>query len=243
MDKNQKILLMIIGILVIVSAVIGFLAFKNQRDNNQTSTNKFKEEYESLNGVVNDNGYTYPTVEIDIDNPIVYATEEEIVEILEDGTGLIYFGFPTCPWCRNMVPSLLSAASSKGLDKIYYLNVLNIRDSLSVSDTGEIITEKEGTESYYKILEELDEILDEYYVKDATEDKIATGEKRLYVPTVVAVVDGKVVDYHMNTVESHMALKNGYIEMTKEQREELFEIYVSMINKITNSSCDEKDKC
>jgi thiol-disulfide isomerase/thioredoxin len=243
MNKNQKILLAIIGILIIVSVVIGFLAFKKEKNNTETETNKFKEEYESLNGVVNDDGYTYPTVNVDVDNPMVYVTEEEVLDILKDKTGVIYFGFPTCPWCRNAVPSLISAAESVGLSKIYYLNILDIRDSLSVNDSGEIVVEKEGTKNYKKILKKLDKILDDYYVTDALGNKVNTNEKRLYVPTVVVVKDGEIVDYHMDTVASHIEAGNGYAELTKDQREELFDIYTNMFLKIANSSCGDESGC
>ena len=243
MEKNQKILLAIIGVVVIIAIVIGFLAFNNQKDNDNLKTNQFKEEYEALNGVINDNGYTYPTVEIDVENPVIYSTEEEVLKILKDGTGIIYFGFPTCPWCRNAVPSLLAAADSTGLEKIYYLNIQNIRDSLSVNDSGEIVVEKEGTKNYKKILKELDDILDTYYVEDSMKNKIDTNEKRLYAPTVVAVFEGKVVDYHVDTVESHISGGNGYAELTKEQKEELFDIYSNMMLKLLDSSCNDKSGC
>lgn len=243
MEKNQKILLIIIGILLIIAAVIGFLAFKKQKDKPDEQINKFKEEYEKLNGVVNDNGYTYPTVEIDVNNPIIYATEEEILDVLKDGTGIIYFGFPTCPWCRNIVPTLISATESVGIDKIYYLNIIDIRDSLSVNDAGEIITDKEGTENYKKILKKLDKVLEDYYVTDAAGNKVNTKEKRLYAPTVVVVSNGKVVDCHVGTVDSHSQAGNGYAEMNKDQKEELFNIFIKMFNKITNTTCNNGSKC
>lgn len=241
MEKNQKVLIIIIGLVLIISGIIGFLAFKDQKENKKTEINKFKEEYESLNGVVNDNGYTYPTVDIDVNNPIIYSNEDEVLNILKDGTGIIYFGFPTCPWCRNMVSTLVSAAESTNFSKIYYLNVLDLRDSLSVNDNGEISIDKKGSKNYKKILKKLDDILDEYYIKDAAGNKVDTNEKRLYVPLVIAVSNGKVVSYHANTVDSHVAGKNGYAEMTKEQKEELFDIYINMISKLSNSSCNDEN--
>ena len=51
--------------------------------------------------------------------------EEEIFDIL-DGTGIIYFGFPECPWCRNAVPVLLDAAEEVGIEKIYYIYIDNL---------------------------------------------------------------------------------------------------------------------
>ncbi len=244
MEKNQKILLLIIVILVVIAAIIGFLVFNEQKGHETIEPNKFKEEYESLNGVVNDkNGFTYPTVEISNENHVTYATEDDVLEILNGGTGLIYFGFPSCPWCRNAIGPLLSAVESTNLDKLYYLNSIDMRDSLSVSDEGEIIVEKEGSKNYKKILKKLDKILEEYYVEDATGAKIDTSEKRLYVPTVVAVVKGKIVDYHVDTVESHISAGNGYAELTKEEKEELYGIYTDMIIKMNDTACSDKKGC
>ena len=43
MEKNQKILLAIIGVLIIVATVIGFLAFQKQKNKPVEKLNKFKE--------------------------------------------------------------------------------------------------------------------------------------------------------------------------------------------------------
>ena len=237
MDKNQKILILIIAVLIVLTGVIVFLTVKNQKDKPAVKTSEFKEEYEKLNGVVNDSGHTYPTVEVDADFNIIYATEDDVLDILKKGNGVIYFGFPTCPWCRNMIKPLISAAQSNGLEEIYYLNIMDIRDSLSVNDSGDIVTDKEGSKNYKKILKELDSILDTYYVKDAMGTEVSTNEKRLYAPTVVAVKKGKVVAHHVGTVSSQT---DPYTELTKEQQEELYSTFNTLIEKITNNKCDKK---
>ena len=237
MDKNQKILILIIAILIVITGVIGFLVVKNQKDKPAVKTSEFKEEYEKLNGVVNDNGYTYPTVDVDADFNIVYATEDDVLDILKKGNGVIYFGFPTCPWCRNMIKPLISAAESNNLEEIYYLNIMDIRDSLRVDDTGDIIADKQGSKNYKKILKELDSILETYYVKDAMGNDVSTNEKRLYAPTVIAVKKGKVVAHHVGTVSSQT---DPYVELTKEQQEELYSIYSDLISKVSKKTCDKK---
>ena len=45
-----------------------------------------------------------------------------IVKILEHGTGVVYLGFPECPWCQAYVPMLNEVADIEGLEKIYYFN-------------------------------------------------------------------------------------------------------------------------
>ena len=92
--------MIIVALAVVVLMVIGVL-FNPKADNI-----KFKEEYERLNGKKSESG-TYLKVKIDKDNPMIYANIEDVQKLLENGTGVVYFGFPECPWCRNMVPNLI----------------------------------------------------------------------------------------------------------------------------------------
>ena len=80
---------------------------------------KFKEEYEKLNGEKNRNGVTYRKVEIDEDNPFVFATAEEIQEKIDNKeTFAVYFGFNSCPWCRSVITTLIEVADDLNIDKI-----------------------------------------------------------------------------------------------------------------------------
>lgn len=240
MEKNQKILLAVIGILLIVATVIGVLAYKQEKNKPKEKENQFKEEYESLNGVVNDLGYTYPTVSVDSDNPIIYTNEIEVLDIIKKQDAVIYFGFATDPASRNIIEPLLSAASSVSINKVYYLDILNIRDSLKVSDNGEIEVIKEASDNYKKLLKKLDPILPEYYLETANGDQIDTGEKRIYSPLVVVVKDGKILDHHAGVLDE---IEDNYKELTKEQKEELFGLYTNMFLKISGASCNENSGC
>ena len=61
------------------------------------------------------------------DNVFVYRSAEEIINILEHGTGVVYLGFPECPWCTAYVPYLNEVAKANDVDKVYYYNILNDR--------------------------------------------------------------------------------------------------------------------
>ena len=223
---------------VIYIFIVVFLIFVSTGcfEKKNTDALKFKEEYESLNGEKNQQGKIYPKVDISKDNPIKYSSIEKIVKIIEKGTGVIYFGFPKCPWCRSAVPALLNAAVESGIDTIYYLNVTDVRDSKVVDANGKIVTEKEGSKEYPKLLKALDKYLDEYVVEDANGKKYKTGEKRIYVPLVVFVRNGKVIGTHLDTVKSQ---KDPYKGLTEEQSEELSLIYYKYMNKMLGDSCDE----
>ena len=148
---NKKIFLILFVIIIAaVSTVIYQQNNKKVKKEKEveikTDASTFKEEYESLNDKTNESGKEYVHVEIDEENPIKYSSYTEIMDILKNGTGVIYFGFPECPWCRNAVPVLFDAAKEMGIDSIYYFNALSMRDKKSLDDNGNIVVEEEGTE-------------------------------------------------------------------------------------------------
>ncbi len=201
---------------------------------------KFKKEYEKYNGEVSKSGKKYLDVNIDKKNIIKYATIEEINEIIKTGTGVIYFGYPECPWCRNAVPCLLEAASSTSLDKIYYLNMYDVRDVLSVDEEGKVVTDVEAKEGYKELLDNLSSILDDYIIRDKDGNEVNTGEKRLYVPTVVFILEGEIIDYYVDTLPSQT---DPYISLTEEEKNELINIYKEKIVKVLDDTCTIEEKC
>lgn len=159
---------------------------------------RFSEEYSNLN--------------IDEQNPMKYKTDKEIIEILKSGTGIIYFGFPDCPWCQNAVPVLLEVAKEMEIDEIYYFNPKEIR--------------KDNTESYQEIVKLLDDNL--------TIDE--NGNKRLYVPDVYFISSGKIIGHHFKTIDTQTDPKNN--PLTEEQKAELKTIYKKLISETYNIECD-----
>jgi len=234
-DKRIIVGIVIFLILIALGGIFLLLSKKEEAKNNENAI-KFKEEYESLNGTENAGGIAYPSVELNEANPFVYIDELEAVKLLENGTGLIYFGFNTCPWCRSLVPNLVIAADSTNLGTIHYLDIKDIRSSMGYED-GKIVTSKKGSDSYYKMLDLLEAYLTPYEVIDEKEKSHSTGENRLYAPTLVAVVEGEIVGFHEGTLKEHT---NGYQELVSEQIEELNQILVSLISKISDSLCEEK---
>ena len=100
----------------------------------ENDSNKFKEEYESLNGKTFYQNYKYKDVTIPEDNPIKYSNYKEIIDIVKNGSGVIYLGYPECPWCRSMVSVLMEAANNTNISTIYYLNMHDVRDEYELSD-------------------------------------------------------------------------------------------------------------
>lgn len=224
---KKMIISMIVVIAMAMITILTILIF-NKDENDAV---KFKQEYEKLNGMINENtNKKYMELDIDKQNSIVYATYDEIIKLIEDGTGVIYFGFPECPWCRNAVPVLLDAVEELGIDRIYYFNALSLRDKKSLDENGNIVIEEKGTKEYQKLVNLLYSYLPVYEgLNDAT-------IKRLYFPTVLFIKEGNVVGLHTSTVDSQ---EDPYKKLTNIQYQELKNIYSNYINKAYDIICDE----
>ena len=225
MNKN-----LIIPFITTILSLLLVLCVSVNNKANKFDNIKFKTEYESLNGKKNKNNKEYVHVEVATKNPFIYASYDDVMDILSNGTGVIYFGFPECPWCRNMVPVLADAAKEMGIDKIYYFNALDMRDIKSLDNDGSIKTEKEGTKEYYKLIKVLGDSIGSY--EGLNDESI----KRLYFPTVVFVKDGKILTSHIGTLDSQT---DPYKVLNDKQKNELKEIYMDGINKVYEIMCDE----
>ena len=161
--KNKGL---IIGLVAIIIILIGVVVFLLVRDNNEenveatpTDAEKFAEEYSKISD----------------DNVFVYANIDEILEVLDGGSGIVYLGFPECQWCGAYVPYLNDVAKSVGVNEILYYNIREDRSN--------------NSENYQKIVE----LLDGYLTDDEE------GNPRIYVPAVIFVNNGTIVGFDDET--------------------------------------------
>lgn len=234
MKKKKFILLGILFILLIL--LVCFFVFRKE-DDKLSDAEKFKEEYEAYNGMTTEDGYSYPVVSVDENNVMYYATSEEVLKILKEGTGIIYFGTPSDPWSRNAVNVLLQASASTPVKRIYYLDLSKKYDVYEV-ENGQVVKTKEGSDAYYEMVDLLQEYLSNYLVYDG-KTTVDTGVKRIFMPFVVFVKDGKVISTRKGTTDSHINKGNGYIELTAQEEEELFNYYVDKMTILSDASCNE----
>lgn len=217
---------------------------KEKKSNVQTDASKFKQEYESLNGKDAGNDKKYRSIEIDEENPFVYAEAKDIIELIDKKeTFIVYFGFSKCPWCRSVLPTLVSVAKDNGVDKIYYVDILDIRDTLELGKKDKVETAKEGTEDYYELLDKLDNVLNNYTLTNEKGKEIRTGEKRIYAPNVITVVNGKAKKITTGISDKQ---DDAYMELTDEIKKDTKRAFEKVIDEYTAASsvCDSRgDKC
>lgn len=162
--KNKGIIIIMGIIIVALLAVVIFLLVRdNSNDNNNnneiTDAEKFAEEY---------------TLVPD-DNVFVYSSVDEIIDILENGTGVVYLGFPECEWCSQYVVYLNEVAKERNISEIHYYNIREDRSN--------------NTENYQTIVS----LLEEYLTLDEE------GNPRIYVPAVIFMNNGEIVGFDDET--------------------------------------------
>ena len=190
-------------IFLILLAVVLFFILKDEpnKSNNinpiTEDSRKFKEEYEKVNS-------NEGAVKITIPNnaPVKYLSSDELFTKIENKENfVVYIGFPTCPWCRNIVNVLFDTANDNGAT-IYYINTRELKSN--------------SLENYNKIYELLYDYL----------DTDQTGNKVLYVPDVYFFKDGSIVGHHLGSVESQT---NPKVLLNSTQKKELKSIYQDLL--------------
>lgn len=185
----QKKLLLIIPILLI------FILVGCQKE--ETDAEKFAKEYTNVTE------YNY----------FVYRDSSEIIKILENGTGVVFLGFPECKWCQAYVPILNEVADIEGLEKIYYYNILEAR--------------KNNTSDYQKMVE----ILSDYLQYDDE------GNKRIYVPTVIFVSKGEIVGFDDETSYDTKGFEEPEDYWTEDEISDLKLKLTDSMNKVLDNKC------
>ncbi len=228
---KKKSLFLVIIPLVIILVFIVMLTFNHTKIS--ADAIKFKEEYEALNNTIRESdGATYNSITIPKKNPIKYVDCAETLNILEKKKAILYIGAEWCPWCRNAVPVLFKVAEKYNVDEIYYLNLDKEKDSFEIKD-GEVIKTVNGAAAYYKLLKKLDNELENYILTDDNGKKYDTGEKRIYMPFVLTIKNGKVVDTHLGTTGLNEN-QTKYDPLTEEQEKKLYNVYSGMLKTLYN---------
>lgn len=173
--KNKKIILSIVLILFLFS--FGTYSLLHKKSSLSLDAVKFAQEYQ----------------EVSSDNVFVYKTSEEIIQIMEHGTGVVYLGYPECPWCQEYVKYLNEVAKEVGVEKIYYGNTKKMKE--------------ENMDHYKKLISLLDG-----HLQFNNE-----GEQWIYVPNVSFHIDGKILLNDYETSKDTHNLKDPKEYWTEEE--------------------------
>ena len=250
--KKRAIAFVIILFLFVATGIVYiFSELYTESDIDEAKVNedaiKFKEEYEKLNDVSAGEDKKYRTVNIAEDNPFIYRSEEDIIKAMDEKESfIVYFGFSDCPWCRSILNPLIDALKDNNIDKIYYVDIKNIRDTYVLDEEHNPVRSIEGTQGYYDLLTRLDSVLDDYgeltYTvtkkKKTTTKSVKVEEKRIFAPNIVVVRDGIPIAKESGITSS---LTDPYMEISKELYQEIKDQLSSCISKLNESLvCEDK---
>ena len=113
--------------------------------------------------------------EIPTDNMFKYSYASQVLDILENGSGIIYMGFASNEWSKYYVKNLYQVLKDEKVSSVYYYDLF--KDRLR------------STKYYVNIEKKLDDYL--YRLDD--------GSKRLNTPLLVIVKNGNILYVNNDT--------------------------------------------
>lgn len=104
MKTKFKYILIVLILLAVAGGTYFYVKNKSNDNNDEPKLNdnvKFTKEYS----------------DVPLDNVFVYRDAKSIIKIMRNGTGVVYLGFPECPWCQAYVKYLNETAKEVELIK------------------------------------------------------------------------------------------------------------------------------
>lgn len=150
----------------------------------------------------------YKWIRNDVADFQLITLKESLRMFEEGGTGILYYGYDECAWCNRAVPELNEVAKELNLT-IYYVDA----------------SAKVEKDDYKKLLEYIDPVL-----------KVnSSGEKGFYVPAVIGVKNGKLVDYHVSLLDDFELSKDDpNKQLSDAQKQELQDIYRKIAKEVAD---------
>lgn len=234
---KKKLLIIVIFVALVCASIIYLTSINSKFESSVTDAENFKKEYELLNGeLVGDTEKIYREVSIDENNTIKLSNYADILERVNNKeTFIVYFGFSKCPWCRSVIEVFLREAKNKDIP-VYYVDVFDSRDTYKYED-GKIVKTKDASKEYYSLLKKFNNVLSDYTVLNDEGVKVLVGEKRIYAPNMIAVVDGEA--QYLTTgisplqTDSFMPLTDEMLNYSKEE-------FIKLFNYLDGSLCKNK---
>lgn len=164
------------------------------------------------------------------DNPYKRISSNDALDMIKNGTGILYLGYNTCPWCKQIVPILNDSAKDRNINSIYY-----------IEDFYDMRPDKNSNPKNIDDYNELLELLKNIILEDDYNNKI------IRVPLILFIKNGKIVSYHRGTYEGHTLKtkidENGnevkYLEdLTEDEKANVKSILIEKINKVYDKNCD-----
>ena len=146
----------------------------------------------------------------------------------EDFNGILYFGFPICPWCQAAVPLIHEASQITNVDIFYISRAHDLREGEWLDWDVEMAwwLYENGVPNMFWLQTTPDEDADEDEIENFEPEPIRPN---INVPQIVHLRNGIIVDSHRGTFEGHDHIGEGndrhLPELTDEEHAALLDIY------------------
>ena len=205
--KKVIVELFLLMVLAVVSSIIIYDKFGNTEKVIITEDeNKFKTSYEQLNI-----DKKFINIRIDDNNGVEYIDIDKFEELLKSESAIIFIGTSESNTSRNVIDSLFKALNKSDISKLYYYDIASNFESKEINDK-KIDVLIDNTSELKKLLTLLNRDKD-----------------NIYMPTVVFIKNKNIVGMHLGVLEN---IKDDNKELSKDQRQELTNIYLKNIDKI-----------
>lgn len=182
----KKLVALVLTFLLILTGC-STVSVTKVKDDTKTDAIRFSSEYSTVKK----------------DNVYKYSTYSNVMDTLENKTGIIYLGFPSCALCKEITPILNEVAKEKDIKEVLYYNFKDMRDN--------------NTTEYQELADKLSD-----YIK--TDDE---GNKRIQAPTVIFVNKGNIVAVYIDTINF-----DSEEIMTDEEKNTLKQNFESLVDKM-----------
>lgn len=193
---------------------------------NLSDTEKFIEQYESYNltsYLSNNKSKLHRSVTLNHDADISYISYKESIQKYQNGDNFVlYYGWPTCPYCRALVEPLLTATVNTDT-KLYVIELPE--EDYETSRTnyewkdGEVVTTNtnDDYEEFIEVLGGSDTFTEKIVYKDDDDTEgVDTGKATMYAPTVLLIKNKTATLYREDEWEdqdsdsTETALENAF---------------------------------
>ena len=132
-----------------------------------------------------------------------YGKKEDLQDYISHGTGILFLGFPECPWCQAYLPVLEEILKENEMECMYY----------------NIYTEKKEDRDYYDAVASL--LMSQ---NDTSEDIIqydSDGKQVIYMPLVLFIQEGRIIAFDNETCTEDSSVISPEDYWTEEKLEAL----------------------
>lgn len=194
--KSKRIRQIIIIIILLCFFIVGCsikIYHNNQQEEHKQEMNTLIESYATYNNIEREGepGNYFQSVNLSDNGWVKHITATEAAQL---DSGIVFFGYPTCPWCRNALPIVLDTVNASK-QPLLYCRLDLYRDEYKVTEDNQLELVTPAGEGYNELLEALDSYLDEYTFVGKNGEVLSTGEKRVYAPTVVVYENGMITGF------------------------------------------------